>query len=554
MRLKKVSYSTNYIILIIIVTGILAVLNGLSYRHFFRVDLTENKQYTISESTRKVLGGLDDIVNIKVYFSKKLPPYLTTLTDQIKDLLDEYKTYAKGNLNIEFVDPSGDPAMEQRLRFMGIPQVRLNVIEKDQAQFTNVYLGVAVLYGDNKEIIPAVTDTYNFEYDLTSKILRATSSEVKTIGFLTGHGGPDLNKELKSIQTAVQEHYSTRNVEIKKEKKIPQDISVLVVAGPKELSEKDKFLIDQYIMAGGKVLFFIDTINMDERRLFASPLNSPVADLLEHYGVKVKNELVLDRSNATASFQSGVYTISVPYPFWVKIVRENFANDNPVVNQLESMVLPWASPLEIIKEKTTGIQVSELARSTKYSWTQKDFYDLNPKEDYLPSQGDMKERVMAVALSGKFKSFFADKKVPALEEGKKAEPEKGKDKDKDKNKNPAAPLEEPRKVQEPDVIKEGKETKLMVVGNSRFITENFPAEFDGNRIFFLNAIDWFTIGDYLIGIRSRESGDRPLRVISDQARTAIRFINILGVSCLLGLFGLGRFYARRRRKKLGVKI
>jgi ABC-2 type transport system permease protein len=538
MSLKKVRYGTNYIILIVILAAILGVINLLSYRHFLRADLTENKQYTISASTKKVLAGLDDIVNIKVYFSKKLPPYLTTLTDQVTDLLDEYRTYAKGNLNIEFIDPAEDPTMEQKLRFMGIPQVRLNVIERDQAQFTNVYLGMAILYGDNKEVIPAITDTSNFEYDLTSKILRVTSGEIKTIGFLGGQGAADLNNQLKNIQSILQEHYSSRAIDLKKEQKIPPDVAALVVASPRELSERDKFLIDQYIMAGGKALFFMDSIVMDERRLSATPLNSPLADMLEHYGVRVKNELVLDRSNANASFQSGMYTISVPYPFWVKIAKENFDQQNPIVSQLESIVLPWASPLEIVKDKTTGLQVAELFKSTKYSWTQNNFFDLSPKEQYSPQPNEMKERLMGVALSGKFKSFFAGKKVPAREE----------------EKTTAAQAEKKEQTTPETIIPESRDTKLIVVGNARLITENFPAEFDGNRIFFLNAIDWFTIGDYLIGIRSRESTDRPLRVISEEAKAALRFINILGVSVLVGLFGLSRFYLRRRRKRLGISI
>jgi gliding-associated putative ABC transporter substrate-binding component GldG len=539
MSLKKIRYGTNYIILIVILAAILGVINLLSYRHFLRADLTENKQYTISASTKKVLAGLDDIVNIKVYFSKKLPPYLTTLTDQVTDLLDEYRTYAKGNLNIEFIDPAEDQTMEQKLRFMGIPQVRLNVIERDQAQFTNVYLGMAILYGDNKEVIPAVTDTSNFEYDLTSKILRVTSGEIKTIGFLGGQGAPDLNNQLKNIQAILQEHYSSRAIDLKKEQKIPTDVAALVVASPRELAERDKFLIDQYIMAGGKALFFMDSIVMDERRLSATPLNSPLADMLEHYGVRVKNELVLDRSNANASFQSGMYTISVPYPFWVKIAKENFDQQNPIVSQLESMVLPWASPLEIVKDKTTGLQVAELFKSTKYSWTQNNFFDLSPKEQYSPQPNEMKERLMGVALSGKFKSFFAGKKVPAKEE----------------EKTTAAAQAGSKQENPPEtIIAESRDTKLIVVGNARFITENFPAEFEGNRIFFLNAIDWFTIGDYLIGIRSRESTDRPLRIISEEAKTALRFINILGVSILVGLFGLSRFYLRRRRKRLGISI
>lgn len=144
---------------------------------------------------------------------------------------------------------------------------------------------------------------------------------------------------------------------------------------------------------------------------------------------------------------------------------------------------------------------------------------------------------MGVALSGKFKSFYAGKKVPAADEEKKPD---------------AAPAPQ-QQQKEPPFNPESKETKLIVVGNSRFITENFPAEFDGNRVFFQNIIDWVTVGDALIGIRSRESTDRPLRVISEQAKAAIRFINILGVSILAGLFGLGRFYLRRRRKKTGIK-
>ena len=106
MKLKKLRYGTNYILMTLLLAAILAVINVMSYRHFLRADLTDNRQYTISESTKKVLAGLDDVVNIKVYFSRKLPPYLTTLTDQIKDLLDEYRTYARGKLNIEFIDPA----------------------------------------------------------------------------------------------------------------------------------------------------------------------------------------------------------------------------------------------------------------------------------------------------------------------------------------------------------------------------------------------------------------------------------------------------------------
>jgi len=102
------------------------------------------------------------------------------------------------------------------------------------------------------------------------------------------------------------------------------------------------------------------------------------------------------------------------------------------------------------------------------------------------------------------------------------------------------------------IIPESPDTKIIVVGNSRFVEENFVTQFDGNRTFFLNAVDWMTIGDALIGIRSRESGESPLHVISDQAKVAVRFINMFAVPVLLVLFGLVQFSMRRRRKRLGV--
>lgn len=543
MEFKKVTYGTNYIVIVLLLAGILVIVNAFSFRHFFRVDLTENKLFTISDSTKKVLKSLDDIVNIKVYLSRKLPPYMVTITDQVKDLLEEYKVYSGGNIDIEYIDPADDPSMQQKLRFMGIPQLRLNIIEKDKAAVINVYMALAVLYSDNKEVIPALTDLATLEYELTSKILRVTSSEVRTIGFLSGHGEPELEKEIGTINNELKEQYYTRKVETSGGEKIPEDVAALVVASPKKLSDRDLFEIDQYIMSGGRVIFLLDTINIEQRGLRGLPIGCSIEGLVEHYGIKVLTELVLDQLNANASFKSGPFSIFIPYPFWVRVVRQSIEGDHPIINKLESMVLPWASPLEIIQEKTKDKTVAVLARSSDYSWTQKGYFDLNPRQDFFPRKDQMKNHLMAAAVSGKFRSFFADKTVPPVEQ-KEAE-------DKDKPDEPEKP-EETSTDETRTIIKESPETKIIVVGNSRFITENFSLQFDGNRAFFLNAIDWFTIGDYLIDIRSRESGERPLKIVSDKTKTVVRAVNMLGVPVMLAIFGMVLFFLRRRRKRLGI--
>lgn len=540
MRFKKVAYGTNYLVIALLLAGILAVINAYSYRHFFRIDLTENKKFTISNSTKKILAGLDDIVNIKVYLSKKLPPYLVTLTDEIKDTLTEYGIYSDGNIDVEYIDPADDFSMRQKLKFMGIPLLRLNIIEKDKAAVTDIYMGIAVLYGDNKEIIPSLADLTSLEYELTGKILRITSNEERTIGFLSGPAGPVLQKDLATVNNALQEQYYTRRIDISGGRKIPADVSALVVASPRELSDRDLFEIDQYLMAGGKVIFLIDTVAIENRSMQGTAINSPIGDLLEHYGVKVLPELVLDQLNAEASFQSGPYSIFIPYPFWVRVVRQSIQSDHPIINSLESMVFPWASPLEIIAQKTEDKTVAVLAQTTDFAWTQQDYFDISPSRDLVPPEDRMKQHIMAVAMSGKFESYFADKTIPPVEE-------KGK-KDLQQNTDKKTITPEARTI-----IKKSPETKIIVVGSSRFVTENFSVRFDGNRTFFLNAIDWFTIGGYLIDIRSREAGVRPLKLVSGEIKTFARIVNMFGVSFLLAIFGLLQFYMRRRRKKLGIK-
>ena len=158
--------------------------------------------------------------------------------------------------------------------------------------------------------------------------------------------------------------------------------------------------------------------------------------------------------------------------------------------------------------------------------------------EFIPSEDKMKQHVMAVAISGKFDSYFSDKKIPSIEQQEESSVQ-GKD-------NKQLKQDGNRTI-----IKQSPETKIIVVGNSRFIAGEFPLQFDGNRAFFLNAIDWFTIGDYLINIRSRESGERPLKIISDKTKSAVRAVNIFGVPIVLALFGLLQAYVHRRRKKLG---
>jgi gliding-associated putative ABC transporter substrate-binding component GldG len=522
---RRLKYSTNYIALAFIVLGILAVVNFFFTRHFARIDLTQDKRYTLTTSTKEVLGNLDDIVTIKFYFSSKIPSYLVNLKRDVTDLLDEYRAYAGGNITVKLIDPTENPALQQELRFMGIPQVQLNIIEKDQAQLTNVYLGMAIFYADKKEIIPFISDTRNLEYELTSAVVKVTRTETKTVGIFTGKDH-SLSGDYQAVKQLLEKQYTVQEVTLSAGDQTLDQIHTLIVAGSREPTDEQLYAIDQFLMRGGKIVFLVDTVDIKEG-LQAASFKPGTEELLQHYGVKVEENLVLDRANANAAFRSGFMTFRIPYPFWVKIIQEGFSPDNPAVSNLESLVLPWTSSLTVLEEKTSALTVTELARSTPLSWIRKGFYSLDPQQRFLTPDITTDSYPLVLSLSGTFTSFFADKPIPDFKEADTA------------GKTPP-----PR-----ETIKTSSETQLIVVGNSRFITNDIITQFQDNQVFLLNITDWLTLGEQLIGIRSRGATDRPIKETTEYTKTFIKFLNMFAVPLLLILFGLVRFYLRRRKKR-----
>jgi len=149
---------------------------------------------------------------------------------------------------------------------------------------------------------------------------------------------------------------------------------------------------------------------------------------------------------------------------------------------------------------------------------------LNPQQQFYSPGIKTESYPLVLAASGKFKSFYADKPVPTDEEKKETEAQR-------------------------EIIKESPETQIVVIGNSRFISDNFLSQFQGNQLFLLNIVDWLTLGEQLIGIRSRGATDRPLKEATEYMKTLIKSLNMFGVPLVLILFGLLRFYLRRRKKR-----
>jgi ABC-2 type transport system permease protein len=505
---------------VVIVIAIIALINLISLRFFARADLTEGRLFSISESTKQLVRDLDDIVNVKVYFSKQLPPYLTTLTREVGDVLDEYRAYAGGNLVIDFEDPAEDPETEQRVRSLGIPPVQLNIIEKDKAEVMNAYLGIAVLFEDRKEVIPVVQNALNLEYDLTSAILKVANTETKTVGFLAGHEEPDINASYEVVRRSLEKQYAIRQVETAGGQAVPDEINTLVIAGSKGLSGWDRFAIDQFLMRGGRAFFLVDMIDIPEGSLQGVKAETGLDSLLAHYGVVVKPDLVVDRSCGSATFSTGFIRYTLPYMLWPLVTRDGFDQTSPITNQLERLVLPWTSTIEIGDTTRAAPRAVVLARSSPQSWSEERQFDLNPQRNFVPLS-EVAPRNLAVLLGGSFTSYFKGREIPRPDSG--------------------LAWEGRRLDESPDI-------QIMIVGNSRFIQSDFMGQYPENRTFFLNAVDWLTLGDSLIGIRSRMVTARPLKEIGEKAKASVRFASTFGIPILLIVWGLIRRYARSARR------
>jgi len=502
MNLNNFFKKVNLSLTIIIVIGILAVLNFFSYNIFYRFDLTQNKDYSLSKVSKNVAADLKDIVSIKIYFSTDLPSQFINLRQEVSDILDEYVSYSGGKIKAEFIDPKDDQATAQELYMAGIPQLQFNALEKDKYQVINGYLGMLIKYGEKSQAIPVIENTTDLEYQITSAIKKLTSTEIANIGFWQGNGAAGVTEEVSAAYKKLGEIYNVSLVNYATDKKIPDDLDTLIIIGPKEKFSDDELkTIDAFLTGGGSLVILADGV-LVEQGLLANKNDTGLNKILETYGVKLNENLVLDVNNGMASFSQGFVTFSTNYPYWPKVIKSGFDQNNPAVSRLESMVLPWASTVDVSADKIKDMEVSYLAITSAQAMAVADNFKLEPQAEI--SGGTRGKFNLAVSLNGKFMSPFNNTS--------------------------------------------SKPGHLILAGDSDFIRDNFLQNYPDNLVFFQNIIDGLSLGNDLISIRSNGVTDRPLKEISETVKTVARYVNIFGLTIIVVLFGVIRYFLRRKTR------
>jgi ABC-type uncharacterized transport system involved in gliding motility auxiliary subunit len=549
---------TQSVLFIVIILGFVAVINYLGTKAFVRVDLTETKEYSISQASKTMLKTLDDLVNIKVYFSKNLPPNMKNLESGIRDLLTEFKAYAGANLRITWEDPTESEEVKKQVRSMGIPEVQVQSFAKEKVEAVVAYMGVAVLYADKKEVLPVVQDLRNFEYDLAQAIMKVFRTATPKVGVLKTDTMPYIpprmmaqmnmsdqtEEKYKPIFENLRETYDVSTVDISEGQKIDSTIRTLIVPGGDEASftERDLFEIDQFFMGGGNLIVLVDAINLSfQYGVTASRVEPKILKLMEHYG----------QVQIPQNFGRFTMNVALNYPFFVRVGESGFHKDNPAVSGLSDLILPWVSPLSLLVDdadsnaqgdSSTPVTATVLVHSSPKSWLDEGpGFNLNPQQDWgskiKENQDKLRPYNLVVYLHGNFESYFKGRSVPPVKELADTAD--------------SADALNQIKLSEADkdrtIVPGNTNRHLVVAGDSDFLSAQNAAQ--SNIAFLLNLVDWLTLDENLIGIRSRALADRTIqddRLAKGSAwPNIIRWTNILAMPLILIVIGLVLFFRRR---------
>ncbi len=317
--------------IIYLVVGIFIITNLIVSSFSLRLDLSKGGAYTLSESSKKIIHHLEDVVNIKFYASSDLPTKLIPLKTEVIDLLNEYQKESKGKVRIKILDPKKDQVAANDAKDAGVPEIQFSQLEKDKYAITSSFFGITLSYSTKKEIIPQVTQIEDLEYNLTSAIYRLTNKELIKVGIVGEKNAIDPQEEkIGNFKKDLSGQFNIDFLDIATSEAHPQPIAIdpllrMIVVFDSNSSQYDLNevkTLEHYLQNNGKMLFFVDGVWVSEN-LTASPANHGLFTLLDKYGITLGKNLILSASAELVNIGNGQLTFLAPYTFCLKSTSFN---------------------------------------------------------------------------------------------------------------------------------------------------------------------------------------------------------------------------------------
>lgn len=412
----------------------------------FKLDLTEEKRFTLSPATRNLLSNLKEPVKVQVFLDGDMPAGFKKLSNASKALLNEFRNLSKSNLTVEFKRPGEGMDEEEGLRFkqyidsLGLKPTNVKVTAKagESAEERLLYAGALVSAGGNDLIVDllqgqSATGGYEalnnaealLEYKFASAIHKLTREEIPVIGYLTGNGQPLTYNVYDLIENTLRPNYGFAFVPIDSFPVLPLEFDALMIVKPTvPFTDRQKIKLDQYVMNGGKLLFFIDNLYAEMDSLmraqsdfvaFDRGLN--LDDLLFRYGVRINMDLVQDLHSdkiplVVGNFGNEPQMQLVPWPYFPLL---NSSSGHPISKNLNDVLSIFPNSIDTIEQE--GVKKTILLNTTpaSRSLATPAIVSLNS----VKTEDDLKtfnkgEIPVAVLLEGTFTSLYRNRISAAL--------------------------------------------------------------------------------------------------------------------------------------------
>ena len=483
---------------VLVVVGLI-VLNLFGRNIRGRLDLTPGRAYTLSPATRALLRGVADIVTIKLFVSDELPPEIALIRRDLDDLLRDYRGAGGGMVRVVVQDPAADSSVAAEARSIGIPPVQFNVVGESQLTVRNGYLGIAIQYADDTEIIPFVQRTDDLEYRLSSFIRSMTVDDKATVAFYTAplQQQVPVQRTFNQLRQGLRQTYELSTLTLPADSQPAEDVDVIVLIGaPDSLPPDQMERLRAFLARGGSALIMADGMQLPGQSEFVFPQEVLWNELLAPYGVSVQSDMVYDLlSNEQIRVPAQFGFMIAPYPLWVRALSTRAASVNA---ELEGVFMPWTSSLDTA-DAVPGT-VTPLFVTSPGAGVDSTMAMLQPRRQF--QQNNLGVRLLAAMV------------------------------------NPLA-VEDAQ----------GPRGRVVVVGNSDVFQDRFLEGNAANLAFGLNAVDWLAQDEALIGIRAKNRTPPPLVFSSDIKRDLVKHANVIGVPVILILIGVLRSVKRRQRTR-----
>ena len=558
---KKRNLKTQNLLQLVLALAIVLMLNVVSSFLFTRFDLTSEKRYTLSPATVSLVKNLKDVVYVKVYLEGEFPPGFKRLRNATKEMLDEMRAYANGNIEYEFINPSASPDEKERnkvyqqLAKQGLQPTNLEQKAKEGSSQQIIFPGAVFSYLSEQASLQLLQDQIGsspeqmlnhsvegLEYAIASTIRKITQHMPIQVAILSGHGELG-NKELSDIARSLSGAYGVDKVVINQNLKALDSYKGLIIAKPDSaFDEKDKFVIDQFIMKGGKVLWLIDVMQAEMDSLkrtgetYATARQLNLDDLLFRYGARINYDLVLDLQAAPIPVIKG-YIGNQPQQElrpWYYFPLLTPSARHPIVNNLNAIRCEFASSMDEVG--SPAIKKTVLLSSSRYSRVMNAPVRVNlgiMREEPNPKMFGQSYKTIALLLEGEFTSLYQNRLPPVLTENKDFQ------------------FKEKSKANKMIVVSDGDIIRNDIRKSTGTVYplgyDKFTGELFGNKNFILNCMDYLCDDSGLISVRSKEIKLRMLdQTVMTEKKSLFIIVNTAGPVLLILLLGLYKTWKRKK--------